>query len=119
MDFGLANKKAFVGGASRGIGKAIALELAQEGCDVAIASRTMADLEMAAQEIAEATGRNIIPLAMDATSREQVDAAVEEAVRRLGGLHILVNSASLPGGSAGAVGPIVRLTTTRSWVTLM
>ncbi len=106
MDFGLMDKKAFVGGASRGIGKAIALELAREGCDVVIASRTMADLETSAQEIAEATGRTIIPLAMDATSREQVDAAMAEAAERLGGLHILVNSASLPGGSASAVGPI-------------
>ena len=106
MDFGLANKKAFVGGASRGIGKAIALELAREGCDVAIASRTAADLETAAQEIAEATGRNVIPIVMDATQRDQVDQAVAEAAERLGGLHILVNSASLPGGSADAVGPI-------------
>ena len=71
---------------------------------MAIASRTMADLETSAQEIAEATGRNIIPIAMDATSSEQVDAAVNEAAQRLGGLHILVNSASLPGGSADAVG---------------
>ena len=106
MDFGLADKKAFVGGASRGIGKAIALELAREGCDVVVASRTMADLEEAAQEIAEATGRNIIPIAMDATKRDQVDAAMAEAAQRLGGLHILVNSASLPGGSASATGPI-------------
>ncbi len=106
MDFGLAGKKAFVGGASRGIGKAIALELAREGCDVAVASRTMADLEQAAQEIAEATGRNIIPIAMNATQRDQVDRAIPEAAERLGGLHILVNSASLPGGSSDAVGPI-------------
>ena len=106
MDFGLTDKKAFVVGASKGIGKAIALELAREGCDVAIASRTVTDLEQAAQEIAEATGRNIIAIAMDATSREQVDAAVAEAARRLGGLHILVNSGSPPGGSADATGPI-------------
>ena len=106
MDFGLADKKAFVGGASRGIGKAIALELALEGCDVVIASRTQSALEEAAQEIAEATGRNIIPIAMDATQRDQVDAAVAEAAQKLGGLHILVNSASLPGGSASATGPI-------------
>ena len=106
MDFGLADKKAFVGGASRGIGKAIALELAREGCDVVIASRTMADLEKAAQEIAEETGRNVIPMAMDATQRDQVDRVMADAAAQLGGLHILVNSASLPGGSASAVGPI-------------
>ncbi len=106
MDFGLAGKKAFVGGASRGIGKAIALELAREGCDVVIASRTMSALEEAAQEIAEATGRNVIPMAMDATQRDQVDRVMAEAAERLGGLHILVNSASLPGGSPNAIGPI-------------
>ena len=106
MDFGLTDKKAFVGGASRGIGKAIALELAREGCDVVVASRTMTDLETSAQEIAEATGRNIIPIAMDATDTEQVNRVMAEAAERLGGLHILVNSASLPGGSADAIGPI-------------
>ncbi len=106
MDFGLADKKAFVGGASRGIGKAIALELAREGCDVVIASRTMSDLEKAAEEIAEETGRLVIPMAMDATQRDQVDRVMADAAAQLGGLHILVNSASLPGGSASAVGPI-------------
>ncbi len=106
MDFGLADKKAFVGGASRGIGKAIALELAREGCDVVIASRTMTDLEKAAEEIAEETGRLVIPMAMDATQRDQVDRVMADAAAQLGGLHILVNSASLPGGSASAVGPI-------------
>ena len=40
MDFGLTDKRAFVGGGSRGIGKAIAIELASEGCDVVIAART-------------------------------------------------------------------------------
>ena len=106
MDFGLTDKKAFVVGASKGIGKAIALELAREGCDVVVASRTIGDLEKAAQEIAEETGRTIIPIAMDATSREQVDSAIAQAAEQLGGLHILVNSGSPPGGSADATGPI-------------
>ena len=106
MDFGLTDKKAFVGGGSRGIGKAIALELAREGADVVIASRTMSELEKSAQEIAEETGRLVIPMAMDATQRGQVDRVMADAAERLGGLHILVNSASLPGGSASAVGPI-------------
>ena len=84
MDFGLVDKKAFVGGASRGIGKAIALELAREGCDVVIASRTMADLEQSAQEIAEATGRSIIPIAMDATDTEQVNRPCSRGRRAAG-----------------------------------
>ena len=67
MDFGLEGKKAFVAGGGRGIGKAIARVLAQEGCDVVIASRTTAELEATAKEIADATGRTVIPMTMDAT----------------------------------------------------
>ena len=106
MDFGLEGKKAFVAGGSRGIGKAIARVLAQEGCDVVIASRSMESLEAAAKEIADATGRTVIPMAMDATQTDQVNQVVAEAAQRLGGLHIMVNSASLPGGSEDAVGYI-------------
>ena len=109
MDFGLTNKRAFVGGGSRGIGKAIAIELAREGCDVVIASRTQSALEDTAKEIEDLTGRRIIPLALDVTSREQVDSIMAEGVLQLGGLEILVNSASLPGGSRSAVGPIDEL----------
>ena len=106
MDFGLEGKLAFVGGASRGIGKAIALELAREGADVVVASRTMPDLEKTAAEIVETTGRRAIPMSFDATNREQVDRVMNAAADALGGLHILVNSASLPGGSPSATGPI-------------
>jgi NAD(P)-dependent dehydrogenase (short-subunit alcohol dehydrogenase family) len=106
MDFGLQDKKAIVTGGSRGIGKAIALELAREGADVAIVARSQSDLEATAREIAAATDRCIIPLAADVTSREQVDNMVARAAEQLGGLHILVNSGSLPGGSPTAVGRI-------------
>ncbi len=106
MDFGLAGRKAFVGGGGRGIGKAIARVLAQEGCDVVIASRTAAELEASAKEIADATGRTIIPMTMDATQTGQVNRTVAEAAARLGGLHVMVNSASLPGGSDDAIGYI-------------
>lgn len=106
MDFGLNGKRAFVAGGGRGIGKAIALELAREGADVVIASRSMEQLEPSAQEIASETGRTVIPMALDVTQREQVDQVMAEAAQRLGGLHILVNSASLPGGSPNAIGPI-------------
>ena len=106
MDFGLEGKLAFVGGASRGIGKAIALELAREGADVVVGSRSMPDLEATAAEIAETTGRRAIPMSFDATNREQVDHVINAAADTLGGLHILVNSASLPGGSPSATGPI-------------
>ena len=106
MDLGLQGKKAFVAGGARGIGKAIARELAGEGVDVAIASRTLSQLEHSARKIEDETGQRIIPIAMDVTDREQVDAAMAQAAERLGGLHILVNSAALPVGSPAAVGPI-------------
>ncbi len=106
MDFGLEGKYALVAGGGRGIGKAIALDLAREGVDVAIASRTLPQLKETASEIEGETGRRVVPLAVDVTSREQVDRMVAEAATQLGGLHILVNSASLPGGSPSATGPI-------------
>jgi len=104
MELGLQGKHAIVAGGSRGIGKAIALELAREGVDLAIVSRAMDQLEKTAQELHKETGRRIIPLMADVTSRAQVDSMVARAARELGGLHILVNSASLPGGTA--TGPI-------------
>ena len=106
MDFGLRGKKAIVTGGSRGIGKAIALELAREGVDVAIVARGQGELSATAEELAAETGQRVVPLAADVTSREQVDRMTERAVEQLGGLHILVNSGAPPGGSPTAVGPI-------------
>src|SRR5213595_595889 len=106
MDLGLHEKHAIVTGGSRGIGKAIARELAREGADVAIVARNKADLEATARELAAETNLRIVPLAADVTSKERVDRMVAEAAQQLGGLHILVNSGSAPGGSATATGPI-------------
>ena len=92
MDLGLQGKHAIVTGGSRGIGKAIARELAREGVDVAIVARTQADLEATARELAGATNRRILPLAADVTSKEQVERVVAEAAQQLGGLHILVTA---------------------------
>jgi len=104
MDLGLEGKHAIVTGGSKGIGKAIARELAREGADVAIVARSRDQLESAARELAAETKRRVIPLVADVTSKEQVDRMVAEAAERLGGLHILVNSGSPPGGTA--TGPI-------------
>ena len=109
MDFGLQGKYALVVGGSRGIGKAIARTLAEEGADVVVASRTLPDLEEASREIGAETGRRVLPLALDVTQREQVDRVVAETAEKLGGLHILVNSGSHPGGSGTATGPIESL----------
>ena len=61
MDLGLQGKKAIVAGASRGIGKAIAIDLAREGVDMAIVSRSQADLDKTAQEIRELLGKEDFP----------------------------------------------------------
>src|SRR5262249_282210 len=106
MDLGLQEKHAIVTGGSRGIGKAIARELARKKADIAIITRTNANLEATARELAAETNRRILPLAADVTSKEQVDRMVAEAAQQLGGVHILVNSGSHPGGSATATGPI-------------
>ena len=104
MDLGLTGKHAIVTGGSKGIGKAIARELAREGVDVAIVARSREPLEAAARELEAQTKRRIVPLVADVTSKAEVDAMVAEAAERLGGLHILVNSGSPPGGTA--TGPI-------------
>jgi NAD(P)-dependent dehydrogenase (short-subunit alcohol dehydrogenase family) len=104
MELGLHGKHAIVAGGGRGIGKAIAQELAREGVDLAIVSRSKAQLEQTARELAGETGRRVIPLVADVTNRTQVDHMVAQVADQLGGLHILVNSASLPGGTA--TGPI-------------
>ena len=106
MDLGLRGKHAIVTGGSLGIGKAIARELAREGVDVAIVARTKTQLDATARELAAETGQRVVSLVADVTSKEQVDEMVAQAVRQLGGLHILVNSGSPPGGSATATGPI-------------
>ena len=106
MDLGLQGKCGIVVGGSRGIGKAIAMELAGEGVDIAIAARNPERLRASAEEIAAATGRRVYPLTCNVTSRAEVDTMVSEAVEALGSLHILVNSGSAPGGSPTAVGYI-------------
>lgn len=106
MDMGLEGRTAIVAGGSRGIGKAIAVELAREGVDMVLTSRTAGPLEDAAREIAGETGRTVVAIPCDVTDRAAVDAMVEQAAEALGGLNILINSASLPGGSPTAVGRI-------------
>jgi NAD(P)-dependent dehydrogenase (short-subunit alcohol dehydrogenase family) len=100
MDLELSGKTAIVTGGSRGIGKAIARELATEGVDVAVVARTAEPLERSAAELAEATGRRIVPIVADTSSDASVRAMVEQAANALGHLDILVNCAAQPGGQA-------------------
>ncbi len=98
MDLELQGKRALVTGGSKGIGKAIALELAREGVDVAIAARSQDSLDLAAEEIRSATGRKVVAISADTTSWDDVQRMVKTTVSELGGVDILVNSAAMVGG---------------------
>src|SRR5277367_3921970 len=74
MDLGLKGRVAIVAAASKGLGRAIAEELAKEGCEVAICARTAADLESAAKEIEAANGRPVFWRVVDVTKPEAVTA---------------------------------------------
>src|SRR5262245_28955315 len=96
MDLGLKGRAALVTGASKGIGKAIALGLAEEGVRVALLARTEATLHTAANEIRAATGASVLALPTDIRDAEAVAKAVERARTELGPLHILINNAGGP-----------------------
>ncbi len=102
MDLQLKGKRALVTGGSRGIGKAIARVLAQEGVDVALLARSPETLHAAAAELATQTGRKVVGVCGDTTDDDAVRQAVAEAVSALGGtIDILVNAAAEPAGFAG------------------
>src|SRR5437899_12219583 len=97
MDLGLAGKVAIVTGGSKGIGKAIAQELAGEGVDVAICARDRRVLEAAAKTLAAPTRRRIVPIVCDTTSTKPVQDLVEASVAHLGRGDILVDTPSSRG----------------------
>ena len=99
MDLGLEGAIAFVTGASKGIGKATARLLAQEGCQVAITARGDELLQRTAAELASETGGEVIPLQGDMSVVEDVERTVAETIGRFGRIDILVTCAgSSPGG---------------------
>ena len=98
MDLELTGKVALVTGGSKGIGKAIALELAREGVDVAIAARSKDVLDATAAEIASETGRKVIGIQTDTTSWDDVQNMVATTIAEFGSVDILVNSAAMVGG---------------------
>lgn len=96
----LKGKTLFISGASRGIGKAIALAAAKDGANVAIAAKTAephpkleGTIYTAAEEIEKAGGK-ALPIITDIRFEEQVDEAVAKTVEKFGGIDILVNNAS-------------------------
>ena len=100
--FSLEGKVAIVTGASRGIGRSIALGYAEAGADVAVAARSADDLEALAKEI-EAAGRKALVVPTDVTDRDALQNLFDRTKEELGGLDILVNNA----GGSNFAAPLV------------
>jgi 2-deoxy-D-gluconate 3-dehydrogenase len=102
--FSLAGKVALVTGASRGIGRAIALGFAEAGADVGLAARSEGDLETLAKEI-DALGRKALVIPTDVRERAAIQTMVDRTVAELGHIDVLVNNA----GGSNFMSPIVAL----------
>jgi NAD(P)-dependent dehydrogenase (short-subunit alcohol dehydrogenase family) len=98
MSFSLAGKRALVTGASRGLGKAIALSLARAGADVAITYEKSAEKAQAVADEIRALERNGAAIQADSASPQAIRQAVAQSVEQLGGLDILVNNAGIARG---------------------
>ena len=101
MDLGLQGRVAVIGGASKGLGKACALSLAQEGAGVAICSRSEADLAAAADEIRSLTGADVLTVPGDLSRLEDIQGLISRAADHFGRLDVVVcNSGGPPEGRA-------------------
>lgn len=96
MDLKLSGKVAIVLAASKGLGRAIATTLANEGAKVIIGSRNQEELSNTALEISRATGNNVTAIAVDVSDATQLQAFVEKAATVYGRIDILVNNAGGP-----------------------
>ena len=96
MDLGLTNKIAVVGASSKGLGKGIALGLAQEGAKVTICARNNDTLQETAEEIRGKTDSEVLAVPTDVSQPEQVQSLIHQAISHFGGIDILVNNAGGP-----------------------
>jgi citronellol/citronellal dehydrogenase len=110
----LAGKTVFITGASRGIGREMALRFARDGANVVIAAKTVephpklpGTIHTVAAEV-RAAGGAALPMVMDVRDEEAVDSAVTAAVERFGGIDILVNNASATGAAGLLDTPVKR-----------
>lgn len=96
MDLGLKDKVALVAAASKGLGKATALELAREGANVAICARTEVTLQAAAGEIERANGSEVLAVVANVSKADDIERLVQTTVDHFGRLDILVTNAGGP-----------------------
>lgn len=93
MELGLSGKVAVVSGASRGIGRSIALELAREGCDIVATARDADALERLQHEIRTSFGRNTLTKAVDLREADAAAGVVAAAAAEFGHVDIIINNA--------------------------
>jgi 3-oxoacyl-[acyl-carrier protein] reductase len=96
MDLGLKGRVAIVAAASKGLGRAVAEELARDGAEVAICARSAANLEKAAESIRKATGREVLTREMDVTRADAIHDFVAAVEKRYGRVDICVTNAGGP-----------------------
>jgi 3-oxoacyl-[acyl-carrier protein] reductase len=96
MDLGLRGKVAVVLAASKGLGRASAAALANEGAQVVIGSRNKQTLEETARQLQEASGSRVLPVPTDVTKPQDLEAIIDTAVRTFKRIDILVNNAGGP-----------------------
>ena len=106
MDLGLTGRVAIIAAASKGLGRAVAEELAHEGAHDAICARTAGTLEEAARHIHKTTGREVLPQALDVTDSAAVASFVAAVEARFGRIDICVtNSGGPPSNSFKSTKP--------------
>ncbi|MGE8342003.1 MAG: 3-ketoacyl-ACP reductase [Flavobacterium sp.] len=90
----LKNKNAFITGAGKGIGKAVAIALAKEGVNLILVSRTKSDIDQLAEETAK-LGVKTLALSADVSDINSINSAVEKAIAEFKSIDILINSAGI------------------------
>ncbi len=93
--FDLTGRVALVTGASRGLGREMAVALAEAGADLVLGARTEDDIRAAAEAIAADTSRRVVPCRLDVADRASVEAFVATAMETFGRIDILVNNAGI------------------------
>jgi 3-oxoacyl-[acyl-carrier protein] reductase len=96
MELGLDGRVAIVAASSKGLGKASALALANEGARVTVCARTEADLDATAEEIRTRMGVEVLAVPADLTRAEDIERVITTTVERFGGVDVLVNNSGGP-----------------------
>jgi len=96
MDLGIAGRTALITASSKGIGKACAMELASQGTNIVMCARGRAQLEQAAEEVRAVARGEVTAIPADLTSAKDIDALIDAAEKRHGGIDILVSIGGSP-----------------------